>query len=235
MWSCKMLNLLLVNVLMGSLFLFENTIATNIKVTIYTVDVPTDSAQFNLWKYAPDRFDGNGLPSEGDYLIAQGHANESGQVIWDNGESYINLTDYGAGFYGINEVVDAKDIICNWNKWDEKTFYRTFEVINSDSFFEFTCINSEDYETEKMGKADIYMTESTSESLIAEPTEIPEKSYTTELTLQTTEVIEESEIVREISNETQDNDVIRIAIGSVSLILSLAILGFMIYSSKMTK
>ncbi|MCQ2482828.1 MAG: hypothetical protein MJ153_05035 [Clostridia bacterium] len=97
---------------------------------------------FNVWKYSPDRENGNGITDYGDFLIAQGKPDNQGRLVWNN-ESYIlDLSSYGIGTYGINAIFEkgTENIDSNWIYWDEYTFYRTFNIDSEECYLELSFI-----------------------------------------------------------------------------------------------
>lgn len=218
-------------------FILNSVETPQILITVYTVNVSIEDAQFNLWKYAPGREDGNGLPSEGDFLISQGHANDSGMIIWDTGSVNLDLSLYGEGYYGINEVTkDSSSFTCNWDLWDEFTYYKSFKVSSPDSILELTCINTNiEISEEEVCEEEslIIKREEVDTKSLSDIDSVSECHQETVLREDRSNEIQETNVDLSVEEENQGNEkYLQISIEIVSVMLSIAILAFMIYASR---
>lgn len=186
---------------------------TSIKLYTYGTN-PEMLIEYNVWKYAPNRDSGNGLSDQGDYLIAQGRSDENGKVIWNNTSEVLDLTDYGTGIFGINEVfIDEVRIEdSNWTKWDERTYYRTFTVSEDNTYLELVCVNVID-NTPNTESEEADTIDSTEEGTLVEyhPIEVESINEKEEVTSQVTEAIyPETDDVRMSDEDINETKILEI-------------------------
>lgn len=244
----KFINFILIESCILNFVFFDETNTNSIEICVYTYGTENIDVQFNLWKYSPTRSEGNGLPTEGDYLITQGYPDETGKILWNNGEYLVDISEYGPGFYGINQVIiDTEIMDCNWIEWDDNTYVSSFHVSDSNTYIELICIDElyeivedeiivdyiiEDIDIEETDpiETNIEITES-SEIIFPKTFESTSSSEPNYNIYDTDNNIEEPKPVIE-ENKISIN---RILIGILSISLSLAILYLVIKTSITSK